>query len=132
MLHREITQNVINAAHGVHEDLGQGFSADIYTAALGVEFAALGVDCQRNLEQAIVFREETVGHVTIPLLVQDVVVVYVVEESSIPRTAYAQTRSLMTAADSPLGMILGFGGKRLDVSRVEETSREDSEQDDNE
>ncbi|MCK6440344.1 MAG: GxxExxY protein [Planctomycetes bacterium] len=120
MLHREITQKVIDAAHLVHEALGNGFKRDVYLRALSYELGNGGAAFIADLQQPIFYRDHVVGTANIELLVEEKVLVHVTSEPEIPANAYGEVRCLMQTKDIPLGLIVGFGSRRLDVRRVEQ------------
>ena len=119
MLYKEISQLAIDASHEVYTSLGTGHSRPVYLKAVQLELEALDVNFATSEKYSINYRDKVIGDVEIELLIEEKVLVYVSAEAQIPNHTYSQVRSLMQTSDIPLGMIIGFGGNRLDVRRVE-------------
>src|ERR1039457_251429 len=57
MKHQDITEKIIGAAFEVHKFLGNGFQEVIYQRALAYELEKAGLGFQREIEQAIFYKE---------------------------------------------------------------------------
>ncbi len=108
----------------VHSVLGPGFLESIYANALSHELrkAGLKVECQKPI--AVKYDGVLMGEFSADKLVEDKVMV---EEKAVQTLALAhevQLVNYLTATGIGIGLLLNFGGPRLEYKRKSRAYRE--------
>ena len=119
MLHRELTQKVINAAKAVHADLGPGLPHGFYTRALEIELREAGVMAEMDKAVPVKYRGQSIGELGADVCVDGAILLICVEGEEIKPDEYGRLRALLKGLDLGVGLLLKFSGARLDVRRVE-------------
>lgn len=119
MLHRELTQQVINAAKTVHTELGPGLPHGFYRAALEFELRELGLNAECDKAVKVHYKGHTLGELGVDFCVNDAILCVVVDTEGVSPDDYGRLRTLLKGLDLDVGLLLMFTGTRLDVRRVE-------------
>jgi len=106
-------RRILDAAFRVHSELGPGLLESAYEACLQYELQAAGVSVQRQVEQSVVYRGETIdiGY-RLDLLVNDVVV-EIKSVDTLKRLHEAQLLSYLKMGNYKLGYLLNFNVLRM-------------------
>ena len=110
----EITGIIIDAAIGIHRELGPGLLESVYQSVLAAELRRRGLRVERNVAvdfefNGMYFRDA----LRIDLLVEDTVIV---ELKSVERLAPVHPKQLLTylrLTRRPVGLLLNFGAATL-------------------
>ena len=117
MQDQEVTGRIIGCAMTVHSTLGPGFLESVYQRALAHELrrAGLRLDCER----AVVVRYDgtVVGDFSVDLFVEDRVIVELKAVQAILPLHEVQLVNYLTATGIDIGLLLNFGGPRLEFRR---------------
>jgi GxxExxY protein len=116
-----LTAKVLAAAHEVHRVLGPGFEEVIYQRALAKELPAHEVECAREVWVDVVYKDEKVGRKRVDFVVGDDsgdAMVEVKAKAALDEVDFVQALSYLKAAGYKVGLLLNFGGKRLEVKRL--------------
>ena len=119
MLHKELTQQVINAAKAVHAELGPGLPHNFYREAMELELREVDVKVEVDKAVKIKYRGQTLGELGADFCVNDGVLCMLVDGEEISPDEYGKARTLLKALELDVGLLLKFNGGRLDVRRVE-------------
>ena len=105
----EITRVVIDAAMGVHKELGPGLLESAYESCLAYELVCRGVQIQRQLAVPVKYRDVVldIGY-RIDLLVEDEIIVEIKSVQTIAPIHLAQVLSYLRLRDSQIGLLLNF------------------------
>ncbi len=116
-MHKELTAEIIAAAHTVHNTLGQGFLEKVYHNALLLELKKrrLRGESQRRIE--VLYDGHTVGEFFADIVVEDKVVVEVKAVEPYNRAFEAQLLNYLKASGMKVGLLLNFG-KSVNVKRM--------------
>ncbi len=124
MIHREVTQKIVDAAKAVHGVLGGDHSQEVYARALAVEFDLQGVHFEKSKSYPVVYCDVIVGDVEVDFLVDEKVLVRVLAEPTVEPHLYSSLRHTLGIANMPIGMLLAFGSQRPDLRRVSSKKEE--------
>jgi GxxExxY protein len=114
MIENQITSQIINAAIGVHTELGPGLLESVYEVALKFELEARGL--KAICQQPIPIIYKTVRLETgfrADLVVDDRVIVELKSIESIAPVHLKQLLTYLKLADKRVGLLLNFGTYRM-------------------
>ncbi|MEM6504889.1 MAG: GxxExxY protein [Planctomycetota bacterium] len=117
MEHEGLKGKMIAAAYEVHNEMGPGFLESVYERCMMIALEQMGLQVQAQQPIAFHFREQPVSQYLADLLVEDTVIV---ELKSIRELAIAHEVQLvhyLTATQRPVGLLLNFGNKSLQIKR---------------
>jgi len=104
----------------VHNFLGNGFQEVIYQRALYLELAAANLDCQREVEMNIYYKDytEPIGTRRADFVVEGKVLVELKALSNLEDVHLAQILNYLQAYKLEVGLLINFGAKSLQFKRV--------------
>ncbi len=119
MKHQDITEKIIGAAFEVHKFLGNGFQEVIYQRALAYEMEKGGLGFQREIEQAIFYKDLThpIGTRRVDFVVEGKVLVELKALVQLEEVHWAQTLNYLKAYKLEVGLLINFGAKSLVFKR---------------
>jgi len=109
MLHKEITDKIINAYYRVYNTLGYGFLEKVYENSLAIALrkAGLKVEQQKNIK--VYYETEEVGDYYADLLVEDLVIIELKAAKAISEDHEAQLTNYLKATTIEVGLLINFG-----------------------
>ncbi len=115
--HKELTGEIINAAHTVHNELGYGFLEKVYHKSLFIELSKRGycVEFEKPIE--VRYDNQVVGEFFADLLVENKVVVEVKAAGKYANVFEAQLLNYLKAMGLEVGLIINFGPS-VEVKRM--------------
>ena len=113
----DITARIIAAATQVHRELGPGFEETIYQRALALELQAEGLDFDREVWITIRYRGKEVGRKRVDFLIEGVMV-EIKATAEMEDVHFVQALSYLKASGYKVGLLLNFGGPRLQIKRL--------------
>ncbi len=122
----KLTYDIIGCAMKVHSFLGSGFQEVIYQRALAIEMHKAGIDYVREMEMDIYYYGEQIGTRRVDFFVEDRVMVELKALSKLDDLHLAQAMNYCQTYDLPFGLLLNFGGKKLEYKRVYNLSHKKS------
>lgn len=119
MKYKDITEKIIGAAFEVHKFLGNGFQEVIYQRALAYEMEKAGLGFQREIEQAIFYKDlpNPIGTRRADFVVEGKVLVELKALVQIEEVHWAQTLNYLKAYKLEVGLLINFGAKSLVFKR---------------
>jgi GxxExxY protein len=116
-----LTGKIIGCAMKVHSILGPGFLESVYRRALAHELgkAGLKVECERTI--TVYYDGVVVGCFSVDLLVEDRVVLELKANQALATANEVQLVNYLTATGIETGLLLNFGGERLEFKRKTRT-----------
>lgn len=117
-VHSGLTQAIIAAALEVHSALGPGFSVIIYEDALSYELRQRGIPFVRQMKVKVRYKEIYSGRQRLDMLVDGRVVVELKAVKALVEEHSAITMSYLKAVRVPVGLLINFGKKSLEVKRL--------------
>jgi GxxExxY protein len=119
MLHKELTQQVINAAKAVHAEIGSGLPHAFYRSAMEIELREQGVSVAVDKAVMVQYRGRDLGELGADFCVNDAILCLVVDTEEVSPDDYGRLRAMLKGLELDVGLLLKFNGARLDVRRVE-------------
>jgi GxxExxY protein len=116
-----LTARIIAAAKEVHACLGPGFEEVIYQRALERELPIHGVDAAREVWIDVVYKGQKVGQKRVDFLIGDAtgeVMVEIKAKAHLDDVDLVQTLSYLRASGHQVGLLINFGGRKLEVRRL--------------
>lgn len=111
LLHRELTQVVIDAFYKSYNRLDYGFSEAVYLAALQLELKRAGVGFSREVEVDVNYDGVRIARFRVDLLVDRQIVVEIKASATLPAGAERQVFNYLRATDLEVGLLLHYGPK---------------------
>lgn len=102
----------------VHSTLGNGFQEVIYQRALSLELAYHGLSHEREKEMPIFYRAEHIGTRRIDFFIEGLVLVEIKALEKLENVHKAQAINYLEAYGLADGLLINFGGTKLDFKRV--------------
>ena len=118
MLDDQLTYRVIGCAMKVHNTLGSGFQEVIYQRALAIEMSREGIDFGRKVEQSIYYKGIEIGSRRADFIVDNRVVVELKALDALEDVHLVQAKNYLVAYDFGVGLLINFGGQRLEYRRI--------------
>ena len=113
-----LTRRIIGCGMAVHSALGNGFQEVVYQRALAVEMEREGLSFSREHEMPIWYRDVQVGTRRVDFFVEEIVLVELKAISSLENVHLAQGLNYLEAFGLEVGLLLNFGGTRLEFKRL--------------
>jgi GxxExxY protein len=114
----ELSGRVIAAAIEVHRSLGPGFLEGVYEQALRIELGRREIPFESQKEILVRYEGHVVGRHVLDLFVDEKLVVKLKSVVSFEQVHVAQVKSYLKAMGANVGLLLNFGGTKLDIKRV--------------
>ena len=112
-----LTERIIGACIEVHRTLGPGFQEVIYQRALELELAAANLDYSREVEIPVFYKDQKIGTRRVDFVVEGCLLEIKAKSVFAPED-YVQAESYVKAADCPLGLLINFGGLKIEIKRI--------------
>lgn len=113
-----LTHAIIGCAMEVHTVLGNGFQEIIYQRALAIELESKGIDFRREQEMPLFYKQHEIGARRADFLVENKVLVELKAIVKLEDVHLAQALNYLTAYNLPIGLLINFGGVKLEFKRV--------------
>ncbi len=120
MKHSNITQKIIGAYFNEHNELGNGFQEVIYQRALAWEMNQVNLEFQREIEQAIFYKDlpEPIGTRRADFVVEGKVLVELKAVKQLEDVHLAQALNYLKVYKLEVGLLINFGSKSLTFKRL--------------
>ena len=102
----------------VHNHLGNGFQEVIYQRCLEIEMELQGLSFVREMEMELTYKEKNVGTRRVDFFVEGNVMVELKAVLQLEGAHKAQAINYCEAYNIPDGLLINFGGDRLQYHRV--------------
>jgi GxxExxY protein len=124
---RDITEKIIGAAFRVYNTLGFGFLESVYEKALLFELHRVGLKAVSQQQIDVWYESHCVGHFEADLLVEGVIIVELKSVRALTPAHEAQLVNYLTATGKPVGLLINFGERTVEVRRKARRLREKAE-----
>lgn len=111
------TALIIAAALEVHRTPGPGFREIVYQRALALELPAHGIECEREVWIPVMYKDRQIARHRVDFVAGGVMV-ELKARAELEDVHFVQTLSYLKASGYKVGLLLNFGGKRLEIRRV--------------
>lgn len=117
MEHGELTEKIIGAAYAVYNRMGFGFLESVYEKCMLIELRDAGLDARSQVSIQVRYEGESVGDFVADILVEDTVIVELKSVGALSEAHEVQLVNYLVATGKPVGLLLNFGGKSVEVKR---------------
>ena len=115
--HEELTGQIINAAHAVHNKLGYGFLEKVYHNSLVIELRKKGLFVEQEKRIEVKYDTQIVGEYFADIVVDNKVVVEVKSADKHNPVFEAQLLNYLKATGLEVGLVINFGSS-VQVKRM--------------
>lgn len=114
----KLTHKIIGCAMEVHNQMGNGFQEVVYQRALSIELNLNSIEHQRELEMPLKYKGFDVGTRRVDFFVEGKVMVEIKAIEKLESVHKAQAINYCEAYNIADGLLINFGGERLQYHRV--------------
>lgn len=118
LLHRELTGQIIRVYYDVYNGLSRTYPEFIYENAMMNDLKQHGIQCTRQDEYKIFYKEWLVGKQRLDIFVADEVVVELKAHPHLTRLNQAQTISYLKTTNKQVGLLCNFGSDEPEFKRL--------------
>lgn len=122
-LHSDITEQIIKAAHNVHNALGYGFLEKVYHNAMLIELQVIGLPAVSEKQISVLYANKIVGEYFADIVVSDKVIVEIKAVEAISPVHEVQLVNYLKATNIDVGLLLNFGESLTVKRKIFETAR---------
>ena len=114
----ELTYRIIGLAMAMHNELGPGFSEEIYQRAMMVGMTEEIIAFDREFVVEVVFRDQTIGKFELDFVAERKVILELKAVSALAPVHEQQVIAYLTASGLEVGLLINFGAARLEYKRI--------------
>ena len=118
LLHRELTDKIIRVYYDVYNGLSRTYPEFIYENAMMWDLARRRIQCTRQDEYQIFYKEWLVGVQRLDIFVAEEVVVEVKAQPHLTRPHQAQAMSYLKTTGKQVGFLFNFGSAEPEFKRL--------------
>jgi GxxExxY protein len=115
----ELTGKIIGCSMKVHSALGNGFQEVIYQRALEIEMLIENIPFEREFNMPIYYRDHHIGTRRVDFLVEGLISVELKAVIKLEDVHYAQAINYLEAYNLEIGLLVNFGERSLNFSRLQ-------------
>jgi GxxExxY protein len=109
LLHRELTDRIINVFYGTYDELGSGFLERICQTAMVMALRSAGLRVLERVPYEVYFRGELLGTFIADIVVEGLVLIEIKSKSGLTPGDEAQVMNYLRASDLEVALIMNFG-----------------------
>lgn len=113
----QLISAVISAAYEVRITLGTGFLESVYQNALMTELESRGIKTEKETPLAVKYKGHIVGDFRCDILVDNRIIIELKAVGLLLPAHEAQLVNYLTATGIDHGLLINFGGVKLEVKR---------------
>jgi GxxExxY protein len=113
-----LSELIIACAYKVGNTLGCGFLEKVYENSLSLELTADGLKTEVQKPIKVFYEGQVVGEYSADIVVEDEIIVELKATKAIQDVHFAQCQNYLKATGMKLGLLINFGGERVQVRRV--------------
>ncbi|NOZ87300.1 MAG: GxxExxY protein [Deltaproteobacteria bacterium] len=115
---RDLSYYVVGAAIEVHNAIGPGFDVNTYKRAVAEEFKIREMKAEFDLEVPVLFKGIEIGRQHLDCVVDDQLVVEFAAQERLAAEEKSRAMAYLRGIEHEQGVLLNFGGHRLEFVRV--------------
>jgi GxxExxY protein len=120
---QQLTEKIIGCAIKVHSILGPGFLESVYKNALAHELKKAGLTVEIEKPLTVHYDGIIVGEFSADMLTESRIMLELKANQSLVQANEVQLVNYLTATNIEIGLLLNFGGPRLEFKRKTRTYR---------
>jgi GxxExxY protein len=118
LLHRDITDRIINVFYCAYDELGSGFLEKICQTAMVIALRDAGLRVDERVSFEVPFRGHLLGTFVADIVVEGLVLIEIKSKSAMTPRDEAQTMNYLRASTLEVALLMNFGPKPEFVRRV--------------
>lgn len=118
IIYAELSYRVMEAVFEVHNTLGPGYLEELYEEALTYELELRNIPFERQKTVVVSYKGRAIGQHRLDLLVDGKIILELKAAAALTDVFKQQTLSYLKATDLKLGILINFGGSRVEYVRV--------------
>ncbi len=118
IVYKELSFKIMEACFEVHNILGPGFTESIYESAVVKVLNKNGIATERQKLTEVYFKREKVGEYRLDLVVDAKIILELKAVKELDKLFEAQLLSYLKATGLQLGILVNFGGKKVEYKRI--------------
>jgi GxxExxY protein len=118
VVYKDLSYKIMKACFEVHNVLGPGYSEKIYEEAVSRELRRerIGFERQRLIE--VMYKGEKIGDYRLDMVADNKIILELKAVSELNEIFESQLLSYLKATGMKLGIVINFGGKRVEYKRI--------------
>ena len=109
--YQDITEKIIKAFYNVYNSLGYGFLERVYENAMMIELKSLNLNCEKQKQIKVFYKNENVGEYYADIIVEDKVIIELKAAEGIVDEHEHQLLNYLKATEIEVGLLLNFEKK---------------------
>ena len=118
LLYHQKTFKVRGVLFDVYNKLGPGFLEKIYKRAVKEELVSQNIPFEEEKKFSIKYNNKTIGFNLIDLLVYEKIILELKAVNQLENFHLSQMLAYLKATGLKLGLLVNFGGEKLEIKRV--------------
>jgi GxxExxY protein len=123
LLHKELTDEILNAFYDVYNELGYGFLERVYQNSLFLELKARGLEVEAQKQIKVFYKGYEVGEYYADLVVEDLVILELKAAEYVVKEFEYQLINYLKGTNMEVGLLLNYGRKPEFIRKVYENNR---------
>jgi len=111
LLHRPLTDRIINVFYAVYDELGTGFLEKVCQAAMVKALRSAGLKVAERVPFEVYFRGELIGTFIADIVVEGLILIEIKSKSGLTFADEAQAMNYLRASPLEVALIMNFGPK---------------------
>jgi len=117
MEYRELTEKIIGCAYRVHNRMGFGFLESVYEKCMLIELRKSDLDTESQKPITVYYENEIVREFVADIIVNDTIILEMKSVRRIFKAHEVQLVNYLVATGKPVGLILNFGERKVEIKR---------------
>ncbi len=117
MEYKDVTETIIGCAYRVYNKMGFGFLESVYEKWLLIELRKAGLDLESQKSITVYYDDEIVGEFVADIMVNDMIILELKSVRRVIKAHEVQLVNYLVATGKPVGLILNFGERKVEVKR---------------
>ena len=117
MEYGELTEKIIGCAYRVYNSMGFGFLESVYEKCMLIELQKAGLNAEPQKPITVYYDNKIVGEFVADIIVDDTVILELKSVRRIIKAHEVQLVNYLVATGKPVGLILNFSERNVEVKR---------------
>ena len=124
----ELIKQIIQCAYKVRTKLSAGYLESVYLNALLIELHDNGLKAEKEVPITVHYNNHIVGEFRADIIVENAVIIELKATQHLSITNEAQLVNYLTATDIEHGLLINFGGEKIEIKRKFRTFKNANQQ----
>lgn len=117
MEYQDLTETIIGCAYRVYSKMGFGFLESVYEKCLLIELHKSNLKAESQMPVTVYYDNKIVGEFIADIIVNDVIILELKSVKKLIKAHEVQLVNYLVATGKPVGLLLNFGEKKVDIKR---------------